>query len=279
VFSVERMAKVLDVSKSGYYVWLSRPESRWSKERRALDVLVKAAYETSKGRYGNRKVHRELERQGHPCSRSRVAASMRRQGLRSKVRRKFVVTTDTNHDLKAAANLLNRDFNADCPNTVWTSDITYLRSRGGWLFLVVFLDLFSRRVVGWNVSTSLGHEMVLGALSRAVWHRRPERGLVIHSDRGIQYCCKGFREAIDQHHFVQSMSRKGDCWDNAVTESFFRSLKTEWLYHVELEDLEHAQQELFEYIELFYNNQRLHASLDYVSPAEFEALPQYPEVA
>jgi transposase InsO family protein len=152
-------------------------------------------------------------------------------------------------------------------------------SRAGWLFLVVFLDLFSRRVVGWCVSTSLGHETALTALSRAVWHRRPEPGLMIHSDRGIQYCCEGFQEAIDRHHFVQSMSRKGDCWDNAVTESFFRTLKTEWLYHVDLEDLEHAEHELFEYIEVFYNNQRLHASLDYVSPAKFEALPQHHKVA
>jgi len=276
---VERMAKVLDVSKSGYYAWLWRPESRRSKERRALDVLVKTAFEASKRRYGSRKIHRQLDAQGHPCSRSGVAGSMRRQGLRSKVVRKFVVTTDTKHKLEASPNLLKRDFDVDRPNNVWTSDITYLPSRAGWLFLVVFLDLFSRRVVGWCVSTSLGHETALTALSRAVWHRRPEPGLMIHSDRGIQYCCEGFREAIDRHHFVQSTSRKGDCWDNAVTESFFRSLKTEWLYHADLKDLDHAEQKLFEYIELFYNNQRLHASLDYVSPARFEDTPQQQKVA
>ncbi len=278
-FSVERMAKVLEVSKSGYYAWLSRPESRRKKERRYLDVLVKAAFEASHGRYGSLKISRELAAQGNPYSRSRVADSMGRQGLRSKVRRKFVVTTDTKHNLKASPNLLNREFKVDRPNKVWTSDITYLRSGAGWLFLVVFLDLYSRRIVGWCVSTSLGHETLLTALSRAVWQRRPEPALMIHSDRGIQYCCDGFRQAIDRHQFVQSMSRKGNCWDNAVTESFFRSLKTEWLYHVNLKDLDHAQRELFEYIELFYNNQRLHATLDYVSPANFEAPLQHQKEA
>ena len=276
---MERMAKVLDVSTSGYYAWLSRPESRRKRERRYLDVLVKAAFEASKRRYGSLKISRQLETQGHPYSRSRVADSMRRQGLRSKVRRKFVVTTDTKHDLKASPNLLNRDFDVDRPNNVWTSDITYLRSRAGWLFLVVFLDLFSRRVVGWCVSTSLAHKTVLKALSRAVWQRSPQPGLMIHSDRGIQYCCEGFREAIDKHQFAQNMSRKGNCWDNAVTESFFRSLNTEWLYHVDLKDLKHAEHELFEYIESFYNNQRLHASLDYVSPAHFETMRQHQKVA
>ena len=273
VFSVERMAKLLKVSTSGYYAWFSRPESRRKKARRYLDIMVKAAFETSKSRYGSRKIKRQLANQGNAYSRSRIAVSMRRQGLRSKVCRKFVVTTDTKHDLKTSPNLLNREFDVDRPNQVWSSDITYLRSRAGWLYLVVFLDLFSRRVVGWCVSDSLGHETVLKALSRAVWQRRPERGLMIHSDRGIQYCCDGFREAIDRYQFVQSMSRKGNCWDNAVTETLFRSLKTEWLYHVDLEDLGHAEQELFEYIELFYNNQRLHASLDYLSPADFEAMP------
>ena len=278
-FSVERMAKVLEVSTSGYYAWISRPESRRKKERRHLDVLVKAAFEISKGRYGSRKIERVLAKKDHTYSRSRVAESMRRQSLRSKVCRKFVVTTDTRHDLKASPNLLNREFDVDRPNQVWTSDITYLPRRAGWLYLVVFLDLFSRRVVGWCVSTSLGHETVLKALSRAVWQRRPEPSLMVHSDRGIQYCSDGFRDAIDRHQFVQSMSRKGNFWDNAVTEALFRTLKTEWLYHVDLENLDHAERELFEYIELFYNNQRLHASLDYVSPAEFETMPTNQKVA
>ena len=269
---MERMAKVLDVSTSGYYGWFSRPESGREQERLLLDVLVKAAYEASRCRYGSLKISRALAEQGKQYRRNRVADSMRRQGLRSKVRRKFVVTTDTKHDLKACPNLLNRAFDVDRPNEVWVSDITYLSSRSGWLYLVVFIDLFSRRVVGWCVSTSLAHETVVTALSRAVWQRRPQPGLMIHSDRGIQYCCDGFRKAVDAHQFVQSMSKKADCWDNAVSESFFKTLKTEWLYHVDLTDLDHAERELFEYIEMFYNNQWLHAYLDYVSPALFERL-------
>jgi transposase InsO family protein len=269
-FSVERMAKVLDVSKSGFYAWLARPESPRAKAQRLLDARVRAAFQAHKARYGSTKIARYLAGQGYPCSRTRVARSMRRQGLRSKVARKFRVTTDSNHTLAASPNLLDRNFDIGQPNKVWASDITYLPSKSGWLYLAVFIDLFSRRIVGWCVSTSLRHEMVLHALSRAVAARRPPQGLMIHSDRGIQYCCEGFREKIAEYGFVQSMSRKGNCWDNAVSESLFRSLKTEWAYHIDLDDLGHAQRELFEYIEAFYNNQRLHATLGYLSPAAFE---------
>ena len=270
LFPVERMAQVLGVSKSGYYAWRSRGESKRDLTRRLVDVRVKATFEDSHGRSGSLKIARALTAQGHATSRRRAADSMRRQGLVSKVRRKFIVTTASSHRLSPAPNLLNRAFDVDTPNTVWVSDITYLSSRSGWLYLVVFIDLFSRRVVGWQVSDSLAHEMVLTALECAVYRRRPGSGLLIHSDRGVQYCCDGFREAIGKHQFIQSMSRKGNCWDNAVAESFFRTLKTEWAYHVELVDLEHAKCELFEYIERFYNHQRLHATLDYLSPAAFE---------
>ncbi len=269
-FSVERMAKVLGVSKSGFYAWRVRPESARAKDQRLLDARVRAAFQAHKARYGSTKIARHLTGQGDPCSRTRVAKSMRRQGLLSKVARKFRVTTDSNHTLTASPNLLDRNFDIAQPNAVWASDITYLPSKCGWLYLVVFIDLFSRRIVGWCVSTHLRHEMVLQALSRAVRARRPPQGLMIHSDRGIQYCCEGFREKIAEYGFVQSMSRKGNCWDNAVAESLFRSLKTEWAHHINLDGLEHAERELFEYIEAFYNNQRLHATLDYVSPAAFE---------
>ena len=271
-FSVEMMANILGVSKSGFYAWVSRPESGRVIDRRLLDVRVKACFEANHARYGSLKISRALAAQGHQYCRPRVADSMRRQGLRSKVQRKFVITTDTKHTLRVAPNLLDRMFDVETPNSVWVSDITYLPSRAGWLYLAVFVDLYSRRIVGWCVCTSLRHETVLTALSRAVYRRRPPPGLLIHSDRGIQYCCDGFREEIATHHFVQSMSRKGNCWDNAVAESFFRTLKTEWAYHIELENLEHAERERFEYIEVFYNNQRLHATLDYVSQASFERL-------
>jgi transposase InsO family protein len=200
-FPVERMAKVLEVSKSGFYAWLARPESRRKRERRVLDARVRATFKTWRARYGSPKIQRALLTQGHPYSRGRVADSMRRQGLRSKTRRKFVITTDTRHSLKVAPNLLDRQFEVDQPNTVWVSDLTYLSSRAGWLYLAVFIDLSSRRIVGWNVSHSLGHETVL----------------------------------------------------------------------IELRDLDHATRELFEYIEAFYNNQRLHGTLGYLTPASFEA--------
>ncbi len=269
-FRLERMAKVLGVSKSGYYAWLQRPESNRVRERRILDVRVKAAFEASWKRSGSVKIARALALQGEPCTRGRVTDAMRRQGLRSIVGRRFVVTTQGKHNLLVAPNILNRSFSVSAPNKVWVSDITYLPSRAGWLYLCVFLDLYSRRIVGWHVSPSLRHEGVLAALNSAIARRRPGPGLLIHSDRGVQYCCDGFRRVMGKHRFVQSMSRKGNCWDNAVAESFFRSLKTEWSYHIELTDVRHAGHELFEYIERFYNNQRLHATLDYVSPAAYE---------
>jgi putative transposase len=265
------MAEVLGVSRSGYYAWLTRPESNRKKQQRALDTVVKVCFKASNDRSGSPKVCQALKQQGFGCSRTAVANSMRRQGLRAKTRRKFVFTTDSRHNLLVAPNLLNRKFDVDRPNTVWVSDITYLWSRAGWLYLTVFIDLFSRRVVGWSLSKDLGHESVLTALQRAIYNRRPGPGLMIHSDQGTQYCCEGFRKAIKTNQFVQSMSRKGNCWDNAVAESFFRALKTEWAYHINLIDIHHAKHELFEYIEVFYNNQRLHGTLNYLSPTHFES--------
>lgn len=271
-FSVRKMAKVLEVSRSGYYAWDSRLPSPRAETRLRLKVEVKAVFEASKARYGSLKVTEGLEQKGIVCSRNRVADLMREQGLRSKVKRKYRVTTDSRHSYPVAPNILNREFTVSGPNRVWTSDITYLPSRSGWLYLTFFMDLYSRMIVGWCVSKSLGHEMVIRALSRAIGRRRPPEGLLIHSDRGVQYCCEKFREVVTQHEFVQSMSRKGNCWDNAVSESFIRSLKTELIYHINLIDLDHAQRVLFDYIESFYNAQRLHATLGYVPPVEYETM-------
>jgi len=272
-FSVGRMAKVLEVSPSGFYAWLRRRESPRRQERQRFDRDVRSAFEESKGRYGSEKITRAMTERGYRRNRKRVADSMRRQGLRSKVCRKFrVKTTDSNHGLAISPNLLNRQFAVDRPNHAWVTDITYLPSRIGWLYLTVFIDLYSRLVVGWCLSTSLGHEAVVTALQRAIWKRRPPAGLMVHSDGGVQFCCRDFRAVLEQHRFVQSMSRKGNCWDNAVAESFFRTLKTELIYHVDLVDEVHAQPVLFEYIESFYNRKRLHSTLGYVSPAEFETV-------
>ena len=264
------MCRVIKVSRSGYYRWCARPESTRNRENRRLDVLIKAEYQSSKCRSGSEKVTRSLRQKGEKVYRTKVAKRMQRMGLRSKVYRKFRVTTDSKHSEPVAENLLNRQFSVATPDQVWVSDITYLWTQSGWAYLTVILDLFSRMVVGWTISSSLSHEAVLKALWRAVGRRRPGPGVLFHSDRGIQFACKNFRNALAQMKFIQSMSRKGDCWDNAVAESFFRTLKTEWYYGNRLMNVRHAEEELFEYIELFYNGQRLHATLGYLPPVQFE---------
>jgi transposase InsO family protein len=268
-FSVERMAIVLNVSRSGYYGWLSSVESERARERRLFDIEVKAAFAAGKGYYGRDRVRMELGFRGRKASRKRVGTSMDRQGLRFKSKRRYRVTTDSKHDLPVVENLLNRNFSVGEPNKVLVSDITYLPSRSGWLYLTVFIDLFSRMVVGWCVSSSLSHEGVVEALYRAIWRRGLSAGTMIHSDRGVQYCCEVFRRVLARHHFVQSMSRKGNCWDNAVAESFFGTLKNEWLSGIKLYDRDHAERELFKYIEQYYNGQRIHTKLG-MSPLMFE---------
>jgi putative transposase len=270
-FPVVKMAKVLGVSTSGYYAWLKRPESRRAQENRRLDALVRAEFEGSEKRSGSLKITEALVAKGENVRRKRVAKRMQVMGIRSKVGRKFRVTTDSKHSEPVAPNLLQRRFTVARPNQVWVTDITYLWTNAGWAYLTVFLDLYSRLVVGWAVSTSLSHEAVLKALWRAVGRRRPGPGLMVHSDRGIQYACAAFRDSLADLHFVQSMSRKGNCWDNAVAESFFRTLKTEWYYGTKLRDVNHARDELLEYIERFYNSNRLHATLGYLTPMGFEA--------
>lgn len=265
------MCRVLEVSASGYYAWRKRPESRRAREKRRLMTLVRVEFKARKEREGSLKITEALKQKGENVYRTKVAKYMQEDGLRSKQKRKFRGTTDSKHDEPVAPNILDRQFSVDEPNRVWVSDITYLWTQSGWAYLTVILDLFSRMVVGWAVSTSLSHEPVLRALWRAVGRRRPAPGLLFHSDRGVQYACESFRNTLEEFKFVQSMSRKGNCWDNAVAESFFRSLKAEWYYGNKLVNVNHAERELFEYIERYYNCQRLHATLGYVAPSQFEA--------
>jgi putative transposase len=272
-FSVERMADVLEVSRSGYYHWLGRVESPSGRDRRLFDLEVKAAFVEGRGKYGRDRVRLALDLKGRKASRKRVGASMKRQGLCFKPKRRFKATTNSRHDFPVAQNLLNRNFSVAAPNQVWVSDITYLPSRSGWLYLAVFIDLFSRMVVGWAVSDSLSHEGVLKALYRAIWKRRPSAGLIIHSDRGVQYCCEAFRNALAKHSMIQSMSRKGDCWDNAVSESFFGHFKTELLQERNFYNLAHSESELFKLIDLFYNGQRIHTTIG-MPPILFEKRKQ-----
>ena len=269
-FSVERMAKVLQVSRSGFYVWTKQPRSNRDIENTKLDIEIKAVHETSERRYGSVKITHELLKRGKKYSRNRVARRMRKMGIASKVRKKFKATTNSKHNYPVAPNQLNRNFTASSPNKIWVSDITYIRTKSGWVYLTVFIDLFSRIVAGWAVSTSLSQEMVLQAFNKALWRRKPGKGLIVHSDQGVQYACNKFRKTLKKHDFIQSMSRKGDCWDNAVAESFFKTVKTEWAYHVDFQNIHQVEQEAFEYLEIFYNRERIHSTLGDHSPAEYE---------
>lgn len=271
-FSVERMAKVLDVSRSGFYEYLKRPlNGSRNGARMVFDAEVRTIYSDHRQVYGSEKIRQVFLQRGEKHSRKRIAESMHRQNLKSRAKRRFRTTTDSKHSYPVAENVLNRQFMVSAPDQVYVTDITYLKSRSGWLYLTVFIDLYSRMIVGWSVSTSLRVEGVLEALERAVWKRKPGKGLMIHSDRGVQYCCNAFKDALAYHGFRQSMSRKGNCWDNAVSESFMKTVKTELIYLIDIIDKKHAEQVLFEYIEMFYNRKRLHATLGYLSPIQYEA--------
>ena len=264
------MCRVLSVSRSGYYRWRNRAESQQATENRRLDVHIKAIFNQHKGRCGSPKIADELNDMGFPISKNRVARRMKAIGLRSIYRRKYRTTTDSKHSHPVADNLLQRNFTTDGPDKVWVSDITYIATARGWLYLTVFIDLFSRMVVGWALSSSLSTEMVLTALSRAIRNRRPGSGLIIHSDRGVQYACKDFRKVLKKHKFIQSMSRKGDCWDNAVAESFFGIIKSELIHQERFKGPQDTLQAIFEYIEIYYNGKRKHSTLGYKTPTQFE---------
>jgi len=269
-FSVTSMCRVLGVSRSGYYRWCQRPESRRVREDRQLLVRIRAVHQKSRGRYGSPRVHRELKRQGQKCGKNRVARLMRKEGLRSRRRRRFKVTTRSAAGHPVAPNHLDQQFSVSRLDTVWAGDITYVWTREGWLYLAVLMDLCSRRVVGWACSASLAHELPLSALAMALGQRQPSKDLLHHTDRGCQYTCAEYQAHLAERGIQVSMSRRGNCYDNAMVESFFSTLKAEIEGYGDYETRQQAQAEIFEYIEVFYNRQRLHSSLGYCSPAEFE---------
>ncbi len=269
-WSVGEMCHVLEVSRSGFYAWQSRPESARARETGRLDADIRRLFKAHKGRAGSPKITRLLREEGWRVGKNRVAGRMRQMGLRSKARRAYRTTTDSRHDYPVAPNRLQRDFTAAGPDQVYVSDITYIRTRNGWLYLTIVLDLYSRMVVGWALSDSLSHKAVLKALRRAIGRRRPSRGLIFHSDRGVQYACTDFQEALKTHGFVASMSRKGDVWDNAVAESFFHILKSELVHRTMWDGYADTHRDLFEYLEVYYNRERIHSTLGYHTPAQFE---------
>jgi len=267
---VSTLCRVLKVARSGYYAWLTREESTHAKEDRMLAVEVRAVFKEFKRRYGSPRVRRELRNNGRHVCRHRVARLMREEGLCARPRRKFVRTTNSNHGLSTPPNVLVRDFTAGAPDRVWAGDVTYLPTREGWLFLAVLLDLYSRRVVGWAMSEHNDEALTLSALQMALDQRQPEPGLVHHSDRGTTYASGEYQDVLAQRGIVCSMSRKGDCWDNAVVESFFSTLEFECARGEVFSSRSAGRQEVTEYILGFYNPRRLHSYLGYMSPMEFE---------
>jgi len=270
--SVRRMCATMGVSRSGYHKWRKRPLSRRAREDGKLLETMKQVHKKSKGTYGSPRLHQELLRLGHGCGRHRVARLMREAGLQGVPRRKFKRTTRAVAGRPVAPDRLNRNFGAKEPNKKWVADITYVPTQEGWLYLAAMLDLFSRRIVGWSMQSRMTQDVVVQALNMALRQRRPGAGLIHHSDRGAQYTSAALQTMLVEHEICASMGSKGDCYDNATMESFFGSLKRECVHRRRYPTRSAARTDLFEYIEIFYNRHRLHSSLDYVSPAEFEAL-------
>ena len=262
----------MKVSRSGYYAWRKCGKSSRQKENERLIPVVRAAHKISKGTYGARRIAEGIEANGSSCGRARAGTLMKLAGVVAKQKKKFKATTDSKHNLPVAPNLLNREFEVGEPDKVYVSDITYIWTHEGWLYLAVVLDLFSRQVVGWSLSNRISRKLVINALRMAIWRRQPLPGLILHSDRGSQYCSIEFQKMLNAHRMISSMSRKGNCWDNAVAESFFGSLKTERVFFSSYATREEARRDIVDYIEMFYNSNRRHSYLGYVSPKKFEEL-------
>jgi len=270
-FRVTIMTRVLEVSRSAYYRWLRRDEpGPRMRARVKLDALVRDAFERFKSRYGAPRITRHLNQSGHSCDEKTVASSLRRQGLRAKAAKRFKATTKSDHGRPVAANVLAQDFSAARPNEKWAGDITYLWTDEGWVYLAVLLDLHSRQVVGWAMDKTMTAQLVCDALQMALWRRKMPRGVIVHTDRGSQYCSNQYQRMLRQHGLVCSMSGTGNCFDNACAETCFRSLKVEAIYGNRYPTRDSVRQEVFEYIETFYNTTRLHSFLGYVSPSQFE---------
>lgn len=270
LFAVAFMCRVLEVAPSGYYAWLESSPSKKSVRDGVLLVHVRAAFKASRRRYGSPRVHADLRAAGHRVGRKRVARLMRQDGLRARHRRRFVHTTQSRHKFPIARNVVAREFEVSAPNQVWVSDLTYLRTQTGFVYMAVVLDLFARRVVGWAVSRNLDADIAVEALRRALALRPAPAGMVHHSDRGVHYACTDYRALLASHDITPSMSRKGDCWDNAVAESFFSSFGFELEFEANWHDEHDVERDAAEYIDGFYNPQRRHSHNSYLSPIDFE---------
>jgi transposase InsO family protein len=270
VFPVKLMCRTLGVSRAGFYAWQTRPPARRTRADERLGLEIAAIHAESRQRYGSPRIHAELVDRGCRTSRKRIARLMRARGLAARRRRRFRVTTQSRHRFPIAPNVLARQFERAAPDQAWVTDITYISTGEGWLYLAVILDLCSRSAVGWALSERITDDLTLEALCMALARRRPPQGLLHHSDRGSQYASGDYRRTLAQHGIICSMSRRGNCWDNAIAESFFATLKVELVHDATWDTRAAARTELFEYIELFYNGQRRHSALGYLSPRAFE---------
>lgn len=264
------MCQLMKVSRSAYYAWLHPSQTTQEKDDIELTALIEDAFRKSRGTYGTRRIQKSITQRNRAVSRRRISRLMRESGLACKTKRKFKATTNSKHDLPIAPNHLDRQFNVNQPNQVYVGDITYIHTQEGWLYLAVVIDLYSRQVVGWSMAEHMRTKLVNDALLMAIWKRKPAKGLLWHTDRGSQYASESHRALLKLHGIKQSMSRKGNCWDNAVSESFFHTLKTEVIHHQTYQTRDEAKQSVFEYIEVFYNRERLHSANNYLSPIDYE---------
>ena len=264
------MAKVLDVSRSGYYDFLSKGKSKRELENERLKEKIKNIHSANREVYGSPRIHAEMKKQGERCSRKRVAKLMKQEKIQAKMRKKWKITTKSNKRAKVSPNHLNQNFEVEAPDKVWVSDITYISTQEGWLYVAIVMDLFSRKIVGLSMGDKLQTELVTKALNQAIIHRDVNKSLMHHSDKGCQYTSKEFKELTDKHGIKLSMSGTGNCYDNAVAESFFHTLKTEHTNFCNYRIREEAKVSIFDYVEVFYNRKRLHSTLGYLSPEDFE---------
>jgi putative transposase len=269
-YPVDLLCEVLEVSRSGYYVFYTRLQSLRETANQRLMPMIKNIFEQNRKAYGYRRIADELKKRGESCGKHKTIQLMRKLGIRPAFKRRFKLTTDSKHSLPIFTNVLNRDFKPSQINQAWTSDITYIETAQGWLYLAAIMDLYSRTIVGWAMDKQMPAGLVVNALKMALSRRKIQPGLLLHSDRGAQYASHEYQALLRQNQIICSMSRKGNCWDNAPMESFFRSLKVECIYTQKFNQLEEAKSEIFSYIETFYNRQRKHSGLNYLSPREYE---------
>jgi len=267
---VRKLCRLLQVSRSGFYDWLHRSPSLRDQENQQLVAHIKRLHTKSRANYGIQKVWKKLNQEGIVCGRNRIATLRAQHNIYARRRRRFIITTRSRHTVGVAPNLLGRQFQVAQPNRVWVGDVTFIATRKGWLFLAVMIDLFSRKVVGWAMSNKNNKQLVMDCLLMGIHRRNPPPGLIHHTDRGVTYSADETRQLLARHEMIASMSRKGDCWDNAVAESFFGQLKNELVCGHVFNTIEDGKSALFDYIEVFYNRQRIHQTLGYVTPEQFE---------